>query len=357
MNKFDSFLAFKMEKYISGLDGFRAIAILLVFTAHPREQIWLGRIHGPIGVTLFFVVSGFLITHLLIQEEVARGKVNLKSFYIRRFFRIAPLYFFVLAIYVIVIVFFNFLPERREIFLQNLPLFLSPLPELTWFFHNSENAVPFNGAWSIGIEEKYYFVWPIVGFLLLRGKSGRRLVFLLFCLLFFSVCTFRDDIFLIFAPYAPIAIGSIIAIILNNCSAYLFIERISRSCLRYFILTAALALALLSSEALVGGYFYLLQSFLIGCVLLFYIASRDVWFLFLRSRFFIFLGTISYSFYLTHNFAINFVELLIPRSNSVFFEFLTALASFALATLLATVINRFVEVPARNFGRRLSTKF
>ena len=73
------------------LDGLRAIAILLVFTAHQRGDLW-PVFHGATGVTLFFVLSGYLITTLLLREEDRSGKVDFRSFYVRRTFRIYPMF-------------------------------------------------------------------------------------------------------------------------------------------------------------------------------------------------------------------------------------------------------------------------
>src|ERR1700712_1056926 len=84
------------------LDGLRAIAILLVFTAHQRGDLF-PVFHGATGVTLFFVLSGFLITTLLLREEDRFGKVNFASFYVRRTFRIYPMYVGIVVLYCVLI--------------------------------------------------------------------------------------------------------------------------------------------------------------------------------------------------------------------------------------------------------------
>src|SRR4051794_23888731 len=91
---------------IRSLDGLRAISILMVTVAHivpakgspfPRNWYWVARF-GGLGVDVFFVISGFLITHLLIRERTKTGSISLSGFYTRRSLRIFPAYFTFLAV-------------------------------------------------------------------------------------------------------------------------------------------------------------------------------------------------------------------------------------------------------------------
>src|SRR5882724_8754058 len=101
-----------MEKgyvYFPGLNGIRAIAAVLVIFAHVNEFAYLFRLSefytkidiGAVAVTIFFVLSGFLITYLLIEEIQQFGKISLRKFYVRRIFRIWPLYYAVILLSVI----------------------------------------------------------------------------------------------------------------------------------------------------------------------------------------------------------------------------------------------------------------
>lgn len=354
MSKSDSFYVFQNEKYFPGLDGLRAIAILLVFTAHPRDQSWLGVVHGPIGVTLFFVISGFLITHLLMKEEKKFGKIDFRSFYMRRLFRIYPLYFAVLLLYVFLILICGFSPERKDVFIDHIPLLVSPFPELTWFFHDSQNSVPFNGSWSIGIEEKFYIFWPFIGFFLLRRRIVLKLIFLFLSFVFFALCNEQNNILLIMAPYGPIAVGAFCAVLLNCKRVFLILEKASHVLVRIFLLVFTMIISVSSSEVLIGGSLYPLVAILFGINITLHLASKDSWLIFQRSRTLRYLGIISYSFYLTHNFAVNFVEAIIPRRDSDLFELSVSCLSLILSIFVAAIFNKLLEVPARNFGRRLS---
>ena len=168
--------AYKQQRYFPSLDGVRAVAVILVFTGDVAYRDFWGSFGGD-GVTMFFVLSGFLITTLALREEERRGRLSLSSFYIRRFFRIYPVYFGILALYCVLIFGLGFVPDRRELFEEQLPYYLFGFPEYRFFDIQGgiEAGAPYAGAWSIGIEEKFYLVWPVLGFALLRGIFEARL--------------------------------------------------------------------------------------------------------------------------------------------------------------------------------------
>jgi peptidoglycan/LPS O-acetylase OafA/YrhL len=121
---------------------------------------------GGLGVYFFFVLSGFLITYLLLAEKEKYGTISIKQFYARRILRIWPLY------YLILILGFFILPQFvsfkigylqnsfEQHFYPNLILYLFILPNLAFSIYP---AVPNIGqAWSIGVEEQFYIIWPII---------------------------------------------------------------------------------------------------------------------------------------------------------------------------------------------------
>lgn len=159
------------RSYLRGLDALRGIAALLVVVWHVllvKQRLGLpshARLEnsplvtqGPMAVTFFFVLSGFLITLLLLRERDSTGSISIRSFYFRRILRIWPVYYCCLLIGLCV-------PP----FLQELsfppPLFEMSANNLLWhgiLFPNlaqSENPLCFQ-SWSIGVEEQFYLVWP-----------------------------------------------------------------------------------------------------------------------------------------------------------------------------------------------------
>jgi peptidoglycan/LPS O-acetylase OafA/YrhL len=151
---------FAGRRFFGSLDGLRAISVMAVIWHHaggPLPVDWPMIEAGYHGVTLFFAISGFLITTLLLRERERTGHIDLKAFYIRRSLRIFPLYYAVITLYIVLV----FVLERnsqvgREFF-NNLPFFLTYTSN--WFVP-LEGRVIFYFAWSLAAEEQFYLVWP-----------------------------------------------------------------------------------------------------------------------------------------------------------------------------------------------------
>jgi peptidoglycan/LPS O-acetylase OafA/YrhL len=145
-------------KRIPSLDGFRAIAILLVLFCHsrlskgfPAGLTDVARL-SEVGVTVFFVISGFLITSLLVAEDAKNGRINLRNFYTRRILRIFPVYFLFVAF---IMLWGNI--EKLGITNNNL------LHAFTFTVNFDQNPNWFLGHfWSLGVEEQFYIFWPVI---------------------------------------------------------------------------------------------------------------------------------------------------------------------------------------------------
>jgi peptidoglycan/LPS O-acetylase OafA/YrhL len=168
--------------YFPALDSLRAIAMMMVFAAHlgpvaatvGNWTIWTAPASiGRVGMVLFFVLSGFLITYLLLVEREDRHRIDIPRFYLRRILRIWPLYFLIVGICQFLIpvkglfgldsIYSVTAPNFRLASLYYL-LFLPNLAFLTVWPVN-----PLLGyTWSIGVEEQFYLIWPLV------LKLGRR---------------------------------------------------------------------------------------------------------------------------------------------------------------------------------------
>jgi peptidoglycan/LPS O-acetylase OafA/YrhL len=155
---------------IKNLDGVRGIAILLVVFFHlPTQPGWGGALPltlpcGWMGVQLFFVLSGFLITRILIHSKDQAFGVYLRRFYVRRVLRIFPLYYgFLLALGAVYLA--TSLPEQLERYWPHLATF-------TWNWTRAdaawEESNRFVHLWSLSVEEQFYLVWPFLVFLLSR---------------------------------------------------------------------------------------------------------------------------------------------------------------------------------------------
>lgn len=166
--------------YFPGLNGLRFFAAMAVAVSHVellKQYAGLPNRYddpavyelGRLAVTLFFVLSGYLITYLLLVEKKSTRTIDVKQFYIRRILRIWPLYFLLvgLAFFVFPHVSALRLPQHAEYSLAaTLPLFVLFLPQLALsIFAPVPYAEP---AWSIGVEEQFYLLWPL---LMRRFKS------------------------------------------------------------------------------------------------------------------------------------------------------------------------------------------
>jgi len=151
--------------YIKGLNGLRAISILMVLLAHlglkwslPKNEFFQERlwplISGNTGVMIFFVVSGFLITSLLLDEKNRTGTINLKFFFLRRFLRLLPP-FILMMILAGILMAFNQIP------ISAVGLFYS-----FFYIYNFIPKANYTGelahTWSLAVEEQFYFTWPFV---------------------------------------------------------------------------------------------------------------------------------------------------------------------------------------------------
>ncbi len=153
---------FQRTKFFPALDGLRALSILAVIWHHAGGEQSTGLLaRGFHGVGLFFAISGFLITTLLLREQAATGTISLPRFYLRRTLRIFPLYYAVVALYCLVVFALDRHSQAGRDFFANLPAFLTYTSN--WFVERDAGArVIFYFAWSLATEEQFYLCWPSV---------------------------------------------------------------------------------------------------------------------------------------------------------------------------------------------------
>jgi peptidoglycan/LPS O-acetylase OafA/YrhL len=153
------------EKRIPGLDGIRALSIMLVVLGHVSYGVTVWSKYGGFGVESFFVLSGFFITWLLCVEEDRRGAISLPSFYARRSLRILPpAFLYIASVSLLAVLGLADLAPKE-------PLYAA------FFVRNlmADGGLHLAHFWSLAIEEQFYLLWPLL-FLLLRSNR-QRLVF------------------------------------------------------------------------------------------------------------------------------------------------------------------------------------
>ncbi len=156
-------------KHVPALDGLRGLAILLVITHH--QLIPLSLKGGFLGVDLFFVLSGFLITTLLMAEFDAAKTISLRNFYARRALRLGPALLLYLLVCLIVTYHTQMLEWTRELKLIGIALVYSTnwRMALGWDAALDPTAI----IWSLSIEEQFYLLWPVLFFVCLLVKFRR----------------------------------------------------------------------------------------------------------------------------------------------------------------------------------------
>lgn len=160
-------------KYNPSLDVLRVIAVALVVAFHSLVPGFRG---GWLGVDLFFVLSGFLITRLLLAEHLRTGHLNIGAFWIRRLRRLSPAVFLMLACYLCVLPFLS--PYPMEKALRDVAMSMVYVADYQMAY--SQNAPHIGHMWSLMIEEKYYLLWPVMLLACLRmGKHTRSFLLLL----------------------------------------------------------------------------------------------------------------------------------------------------------------------------------
>jgi len=161
--------------YVPGLDGLRALAVIAVITYHANRE-WLGG--GFLGVEVFFVISGYLITLLLIAERERTGAVSLGNFWVRRARRLLPALFTLLIGTITYCALFNrdYLGKLRGDVIGGVLYVSNWFQMWTGSSYTSEGEfAPLRHLWSLAVEEQFYIIWPLVMFVLLRNMRSRTL--------------------------------------------------------------------------------------------------------------------------------------------------------------------------------------
>lgn len=189
--------------YFPNLNGLRFIAAFMVIVHHLEQNLsifglknnWdnpVIRSIGGLGVELFFVLSGFLITYLLLAESKTTATISIKEFYIRRILRIWPLYYFIGLLAFIILPQFDlfeisaFADRFHLNYSLSLVLYLLFLPNLLLFGYDI--IVPYaSQSWSVGVEEQFYLIWPVI----MKLFKNKILSLISVIFVYFSVYLFR----------------------------------------------------------------------------------------------------------------------------------------------------------------------
>ena len=162
------------SKYLPSIDSLRALAVLAVIIYHVDVNYLPG---GFLGVDLFFVLSGYLISSLIIKEYRKTGSLNLYNFYIRRARRLLPAVYFMITVGLVIMVLFNEVLLRKS----HLDAIFGYIYSSNWwyifhkldYFDSFGAQSPFKHLWSLAIEEQFYMIFPLLFLLVNRKKKSK----------------------------------------------------------------------------------------------------------------------------------------------------------------------------------------
>lgn len=320
----------------------RAISVILVFFYHLKIEFFK---FGYLGVDIFFVISGYVITSRLFDELIKTNKIKFTEFYTRRIKRIFPVLIFVLTIVLIFIVLF----QPLDLFIGNIIVYIFTIFGLSNFYYLFSKKDYFDNVfedvfghtWSLGVEEQFYFIFPLFLYFLYKVFSKRQsqilILFSIILLGIFITFKYSENIQLVF--YSPIfrfwefLLGCLVFFIKRN----LKIKNSILSSFCFFILIIFILLGLYPSNF----YAILFSTFLASGFIIFYEKNKSVNFLY-ENKLIVYLGNISYSFYLWHLPVIYFYDLYFGNF------FIKAPIAFFISILLSMFSYKYIESKFRN---------
>jgi len=356
---------FSRVRIFNSLDGLRALSILGVLWAHvwyvSGEEYYnqLTRLpvlrNGAYGVDVFFGISGFLITTLLLREREKNGKVSLRSFYLRRSLRIWPLYYATLGFYILLVIFLQRGTGRDHVFFHFLPGYLTYT--YTWFVGWAGSGAIFNFAWSLSVEEQFYVLWALV-LRVLRGFLPALLMMFLIFLRLGASCGFlrhlvnKDSLpWRMAASIAvPICLGAILAQILQSEKGFRVLRPILGKKWSAPVCLLALLVALIPSSPTWHPLQWFMPVALVGsCV----IREDNGLARFLRFRPLAYIGVVSYGMYLLNALTLHGLNPIMNRLG-LHHPLLKFPIFVAMTVLVAGLSYRFFETPFLRLKERFS---
>jgi peptidoglycan/LPS O-acetylase OafA/YrhL len=345
--------------HFGSLNGLRFFCILPVLWHH--APVWSHMNDAPqllrsgfLGVDFFFVLSGFLITTLLLREEAKHGTFSLKGFYWRRFLRIVPVYFLVvtvLALYYIGV-------KGQTDFLRILPfyyLFLS-----NFLVGDIPMLAP---TWSLSVEEQFYLIWP----LMLLFTPRRFILHVLAGLIALNVVAVTGGLRIIgiapievgplvikmfTATYAPTFIGAGLAIMLNSKAGFAALGKVFgyRSSAPVTFLILLLILSFRPSDV-TGWPNLLIHLSMASCLTSIVIREDHMLRGLLTFRPIVRVGEISYGIYLYHLIGLHFAKIGLTQLG-LLDNWLTFVTYSLVAIVMAEISFRYYETPFLNLRHR-----
>lgn len=354
----------KKRRYITGLDGIRAIAVIMVLAYHLKLALFKS---GFLGVTVFFVLSGYLITDILISEVEEEGTIDLKNFWLRRIRRLVPA---VMSMAVVII--FVSAVVNRVIFTKGCKDFLaSVLGFNNWwqifnkvsYFEAAGVPSPFTHCWSLAIETQFYLIYPLIllGIYKLaksrgEGRAKRGLLFagvtlllaLISVILMIVLFDPQQDASRVYYGTDTRAFSLLFGALLAILWEYRMVPRKLSASVNMVLGSLSFAVLLVMTIAINGSSnFWYRGGQFIGTILtvlvIYTVSGRKTWLIrFLSNPVLKWIGDRSYSIYLWH------YPIILLISKGIKASWWITLIEIVLSVVLAELSYRFIETPIRH---------
>lgn len=354
----------KKRRYITGLDGIRAIAVIMVLAYHLKLALFKS---GFLGVTVFFVLSGYLITGILISEVEEEGTIDLKNFWLRRIRRLVPA---VMSMAVVII--FVSAVVNRIIFTKGCKDFLaSVLGFNNWwqifnkvsYFEAAGVPSPFTHCWSLAIETQFYLIYPLIllGIYKLvksrgEGRAKRGLLFagvtlllaLISVILMIVLFDPQQDASRVYYGTDTRAFSLLFGALLAILWEYRMVPRRLSASVNMVLGSVSFAVLLVMTIAINGSSnFWYRGGQFVGTILtvlmVYAVSGRKTWLSrFLSNPVLKWIGDRSYSIYLWH------YPIILLISKGIKASWWITLIEIVLSVVLAELSYRFIETPIRH---------
>ena len=354
----------KKRRYITGLDGIRAIAVIMVLAYHLKLALFKS---GFLGVTVFFVLSGYLITGILISEVEEEGTIDLKNFWLRRIRRLVPA---VMSMAVVII--FVSAVVNRIIFTKGCKDFLaSVLGFNNWwqifnkvsYFEAAGVPSPFTHCWSLAIETQFYLIYPLIllGIYKLvksreEGRAKRGLLFagvtlllaLISVILMIVLFDPQQDASRVYYGTDTRAFSLLFGALLAILWDYRMVPRRLSASVNMVLGSVSFAVLLVMTIAINGSSnFWYRGGQFVGTILtvlvIYTVSGRKTWLSrFLSNPVLKWIGDRSYSIYLWH------YPIILLISKGIKAPWWITLIEIVLSVVLAELSYRFIETPIRH---------
>ena len=354
----------KKRRYITGLDGIRAIAVIMVLAYHLKLALFKS---GFLGVTVFFVLSGYLITGILISEVEEEGTIDLKNFWLRRIRRLVPA---VMSMAVVII--FVSAVVNRIIFTKGCKDFLaSVLGFNNWwqifnkvsYFEAAGVPSPFTHCWSLAIETQFYLIYPLIllGIYKLvksrgEGRAKRGLLFagvtlllaLISVILMIVLFDPQQDASRVYYGTDTRAFSLLFGALLAILWEYRMVPRRLSASVNMVLGSVSFAVLLVMTIAINGSsnFWYRGGQFfgtILTVLMVYAVSGRKTWLSrFLSNPVLKWIGNRSYSIYLWH------YPIILLISKGIKASWWITLIEIVLSVVLAELSYRFIETPIRH---------